>query len=126
MDKELIIVDDDEILLVILKKMFDKVSPELKVSTFSNGNDALLHLKNFPFEKIPSLLVDIYLKDMDGWEFLEELDGDVRFLSKVFLITSSVGSQNPVNSQRYKSVGGFFEKPITFEKIKAISKLIDN
>jgi response regulator of citrate/malate metabolism len=126
MDSDLIIVDDDQILLVILKKMFDKVSPELKVLTFSNGNDALLHLKNFPFEKTPSLLVDIYLNDMDGWEFLEEIDHDERFFSKVFLITSSVGSQDSINSQRYKSVGGFFEKPITFDKIKAISNLIED
>ncbi len=127
MRNELVIVDDDYILLVILKKMFEKVNPELKISTFLNGRDALAYLKSFTFEDvIPALLVDIYLKDMNGWEFLEEIDADERFLAKVFLITSSVGSQHPINSQRYKSVAGFFEKPITFDDIKTINGLIEN
>jgi DNA-binding NtrC family response regulator len=124
MKQELLIVDDDPILLVILKKMFVKVNPDLNISTFLNGHEALSYLKNLNNEESPPVLVDIYLKDMDGWEFLEEVEGDDRFLSKVFLITSSVGTQHSVNSKRYKSVGGFFEKPLTLETVKKITSLI--
>lgn len=121
---ELLIVDDDQILQVILKKMFEKVNPTLKIATFNNGHEALTYLKSISGGPTPSILVDIYLNDMNGWDFLEEIEGDERFVSKVYLITSSVRSQNTVDSQRYKSVAGFFTKPITYEDIKAINALI--
>ncbi len=124
MGKDLIIVDDDEILLVILEKMFLKVNPDLRISTFLRGNEALGHLLNNEFKTLPFLMVDLFLKDMLGWDFLEKLDEDGRFKSRVVLITSSVESDNSKNSTRYKSVARFFEKPITFDKIRIINDLI--
>lgn len=124
MEKDLIIVDDDWILLVILEKMFEKVNPDLRISTFLKGEEALAFLLNNDFVRLPFLMVDLYLKDTSGWEVLEKLDDDGRFESKVVLITSSVESQNSKKSSRYKCVSSFFEKPITFDKIKIINRLI--
>lgn len=124
MQEDLIIVDDDGILLVILEKMFEKVNPELKISTFLKGEDMLNFLLKKDFEEIPYLMVDLYLKDISGWEILEKLDQDGRFQSKVALITSSVESGNSKNSTRYKCVSGFFEKPITIDTVKIINQLI--
>lgn len=124
MNQDLIIVDDDGILLVILEKMFEKVSPDLRISTFLNGEEALNYLQNQDFKEVPFLMVDLYLKDISGWEMLERLDEDGRFEAKVALITSSVESDNSKNSSRYKCVSGFFEKPITIEKIRIINQLI--
>lgn len=121
--EELIIVDDDVVLLVILERMFIRVNPELNILTFSNGQDALAHLNNCEFESVPFVLVDLYLEDISGWEFLNSLNANEKFDSKVILITSSVDSQNPKRSSQYKCIAGFFEKPITFEVIKSINKL---
>ena len=92
MNKELIIIDDDDILLVILEKMFGKINPNLKISTFIKGSDALTFLKNSEFNQPPTLLVDLHLKDLKDWDFLDKLETDDRFRSKVFIITSSVNS----------------------------------
>ncbi len=124
MKKQLLVVDDDEVLLMIIERMFIKVNPELKVRTFLEGKEALAYLAESDSETVPTIMVDIYLKDMNGWEFLEVLDQNEKFKSKVFLITSSVGSQNEITAQQYQSVAGFFEKPITFESIKAINQII--
>lgn len=124
MENELIIVDDDRVLLVILEKMFVKVNPELSVLTFFNGQEALDYLKSNKFKVVPFFLVDLFLKDMTGWEFLDKLEADGRFESKIILITSSVDSQNSVNSSKYKCITEFFEKPILLESIKKINRLI--
>ncbi len=121
---ELLVVDDDEILLVILGKMIAKVNPEINVVTFSKGRDALDFLQNKTENKIRFLLVDINLRDMDGWDFLSELEARQDGFSKVILITSSVSSHNPITAARYPNVIGFFEKPITFEIIKKIDRII--
>ncbi len=124
MNKELIIIDDDDILLVILKKMFLKINPNLKISTFIKGSDALTFFKNSTFNQPPTILVDLHLKDLKDWDFLDKMENDERFRSKVFIITSSVNSENPSKSKRYKNVAGFFEKPLTFDIIQKINQLI--
>ncbi|MFN3997663.1 response regulator [Algoriphagus sp.] len=121
MNPEIILVDDDEVLLAILEKMFHKVSPETKLRPFSSGRHALDHLAKFPdSSQRRFLIVDINLKDLTGWDFLNELIERKDSFSKVFLITSSVSSANSEIAKKYPSVIGFYEKPITFEKIEKI------
>ena len=124
MEQDLIIVDDDGILMVILQKMFEKVNPELKIGTFLKGEEALMYILESNFPKPPFLMVDLFLQDISGWEILEKLDEDGRFESKVVLITSSVESGNSAQSSRFKCVSGYYEKPITLEKIRIIDQMI--
>lgn len=125
MNPELILVDDDGVLLVILEKMIRKVNSDIKLTLFSSGKEALAYLSNNP-KPLSSrfLMVDINLKDMSGWEFLNELETRKDNFSKVILITSSVSSSNSETAKKYVPVIGFFEKPITFEKIHQIFDLI--
>jgi DNA-binding NtrC family response regulator len=125
MSSELILVDDDEILLVILEKMILKVNPEVKVIPFNTGKKALSYLNSLPqSDSKRYLLVDINLKDMSGWDFLNELEARKDKFSKVILITSSVSSSNPETAKKHPHVIGFFEKPLTFEVIRQIMDLI--
>lgn len=126
MEQDIIIIDDDDILLIILEKMFKKVNPELRISTFRNGEGALNYLINNEFKVVPYLIVDIFLSDISGWQILERLDEDGRFEAKVVMMTSSTESENFTNSTRYKCVSSFFEKPITYDKVKFIDQLISD
>lgn len=126
MNSELILVDDDEVLLVILEKMIHKVNPDLPLKLFNAGHKALSYLSSLKSpETTRYLLVDINLKDMSGWDFLNELEIRKDKFSKVILITSSVSSSNPETAKKYVPVIGFFEKPITFENIHQIMDLIE-
>lgn len=125
MNPEIILVDDDEILLIILEKMFLKVRPDAKLTLFSSGKDALNHLAKTPASgKKRFLLVDLYLKDLSGWDFLNELTARKDEVSKVFLFTSSVNTSNYETAKKYAPVVDFFEKPISFDKIHKIIELI--
>jgi DNA-binding NtrC family response regulator len=126
MNPEIILVDDDEVLLVILQKMFLKVRPDAKLIFFSSGKAALNHLALTPsLGRRRFLLVDIYLKDLSAWDFLNELTARKDEESKVFLFTASVSRANYETAKKHPPVIDFFEKPITFEKIEKILKQID-
>lgn len=125
MNPELILVDDDSVLLLILQKMIRRVDPERQTVSFSSGNSALNFLTNNSDPNTPRfLLVDINLKDMSSWDFLSLLESMNLHYHKVILMTSSISTSNAVMVKKYRSVVGFFEKPITFENLHQIFEMI--
>lgn len=124
---KLLIIDDDEVLLMIISKMFKKVNPERNLNLFSSGKSALDRLEELKVEENTCfLMLDINLKDMSGWDFLKELESRNDQFSKVFLITSSVSQNNQEIAKKYSSIIGFFEKPITFDVINKIESIIES
>ncbi|WP_297335007.1 response regulator [Algoriphagus sp.] len=120
---ELLLVDDDEVLLMILHRMFLKADPSLDIKEFKSGEQALQYLGENPKSENRFLLVDINLKDMTGWDFLSVIE-KTKDPSKIILITSSVDSTNHGLATRYPNVIKFFEKPITFSIIQVMLKSI--
>jgi len=122
-----LIVDDDEVLLMILERIIQKVNPERNLSLFSSGRAALDRLEELKDDqKIRFIMLDINLKDMTGWDFLKELESRNDQFSKVIMITSSVSQNNWQIAKKYSSVIAFFEKPITFDIINKIEALIES
>ncbi|WP_026950313.1 response regulator [Algoriphagus mannitolivorans] len=124
MEENLIVIDDDEIALKILQRMINIINPSISLMTFVSGLEAIRHLKSKKHKKPPFILVDFHLKDVNEWEILEELESLPEYHSKVFIISSSVNSELPFQSRRFKSVAGFIQKPITFETLKSINQKI--
>lgn len=123
---ELILVDDDKILLLILEKMIRTVRKDLQLSTFISGKAALHHLSENPQStKSDAILIDINLRDMNAWEFIDQLVTTREVCPKIILMTSSVSSANSEKAKKHPAVTGFFEKPITFENIHQIFQLLD-
>ena len=121
MNPELVLIDDDPILLIVLEKMFKKVNPNLTIHSFESGLNGLAFFKTTKTDQKSIALVDVNLKDISGWDFLKELESTTDNPPHVIIITSSVHSENPLKSQRYSSVVGFYEKPITLDVIKKIN-----
>ena len=124
---QLLIIDDDEVFLMILEKIIHKVNPLRNVRMFSSGRSALDCLEELKSDQNSRfLLLDINLKDMSGWEFLSELESKNDQYSKVIMITSSVSKNNLEIANKYSSVIAFFEKPITFDVVNQIEKIIES
>lgn len=128
MNPEIILIDDDEILLVILEKMIKKIMGDIAFKAFNSGTNALEYLKNTSSDatKKRFLLVDINLKDMTGWDFLTQIEKVEKNKFKAIVMTSSVSLSNPTKAEKFPSVIGFFEKPITFQSMEKMSNLILN
>lgn len=74
MPMKVLLVDDDSVHLLILRKIFEKSNDEVVVA--QNGKEALEHLEFDPFFNV--ILTDIMMPVMDGLEFLEHLKESTR------------------------------------------------
>lgn len=117
------IIDDDPIhqriaqILIEKNQIFDKVIPfqaaECALEYFAaNSTDP----ENLP----ETILLDLNMPNMDGWDFLEAfktIDGEISKPVNIFIVTSSVDEKDKVRSQTFSSVKGFISKPLTKEII---------
>ncbi len=126
------LVDDDEINNFITLKLIRKAYPDSVLSTFLNGRLAIDKLKeiiNFQPDKIPDyILLDINMPVMNGWEFLEEykilnLDPDKKIT--IYILSSSVFSNDIDKAKSYQSVANFISKPLNLESIKEVFSLMN-
>ncbi len=123
----IMLVDDDEINNFITVKLIRKAYPDAVISTFLNGLLAIERLKellqNFS-DNIPDyILLDINMPIMNGWEFLEaykNLNLDIDKKLTIYILSSSVFSNDIDKAKSYQSVANFISKPLNLEAIKEV------
>ena len=124
------VVDDDDVLQMMVGRLFSLYAPECLVEKFYHGEKILSHLKTNRANKnnLPDIiLLDVNMPLMNGWAFLEEyelLKTQLSKLPKIYLVTSSSDSNDV---QRAKMNGNIVEhviKPVTNDFIvRIISEL---
>jgi len=120
-----LLVDDDEINNFISIKLIKKAIENTAISACLNGRFAIDELVNIQ-KHDPSLLPDFILLDinmpiMNGWEFLDEykrLNIDPEGKSKIFIISSSVFSNDINKARSYPLVKNFISKPLASKRSK--------
>lgn len=122
------IIDDDEIYIFLMKKSFAAMGVNNEVLSFLNGADALeelIKLKNNN-EDLPSIiLLDINMPIMDGWEFLNEfrkLSANITNKISVYIISSSIASEDIEKSKTFPEIIDYFTKPIELDTLVSIVK----
>lgn len=127
-----LLVDDDEINNFISIKLIKKAFANTEIMACLNGKlaiDQLVEIQENDPEKLPDyILLDINMPVMNGWAFLDEfkrLELDVAGKCKIFIISSSVFSNDINKAKSYPLVKGFVSKPLNIEKIKELFKVED-
>ncbi|MDN3580659.1 response regulator [Mucilaginibacter flavus] len=122
-----LLVDDDEINNFISIKLIKKALLNTEIMACLNGKFAIEQLSEIQRkdpEKLPDyILLDINMPIMNGWEFLDEykrLNLDPLGKSKIFIISSSVFSNDINKARSYPLVKDFISKPLNVEKIKEL------
>ena len=124
--KEIWIVDDDNIYQIIVRKIIGKMELFSSFSSYKNGKDAIDALKKAAEnnENIPdTILLDINMPVMDGWEFMDEI---VSYKSKlnqkiaIYIVSSSIAVQDKDKAKTYAEILGFLSKPITMDALYEI------
>lgn len=123
----ILLIDDDEINNFISIKLIKKAIENSEIAAYLNGQFAineLLQIQERDPEALPDfILLDINMPIMNGWEFLEEyqrLHIDPLGKSKVFIISSSVFSNDINRAKAYPTVKNFVSKPLSVDKIREI------
>lgn len=124
---KIMLIDDDPICHMINTRLLKRFSSST-IETFTDPIEALKQLTwramHEP-EKFPdSILLDIDMPRMNGWQFLEEfhkLPADVVQRASIMMLSSSNHSTDIERSKQYTIVKKFFSKPLTVDMVKAIT-----
>ena len=127
-----LLVDDDEINNFISIKLLTKALPNTEITACLNGRlaiDQLVDIQKKDINELPDyILLDINMPVMNGWEFLEEytqLNIDPLGKCKIFIISSSVFSNDINKAKTYPLVKDFISKPLNVEKIVELFRVED-
>ncbi|AXI99884.1 Response regulator receiver domain-containing protein [Cyclonatronum proteinivorum] len=121
---EFLLVDDDRIVLMLHEASLirNKVTSEPK--SFLNGPEALAYIREqYPKGKHFVILLDIYMPEMDGWEFIETLrDEDMIERSHIIIVTSSVDIPDRLKVEEYPEVIHMVIKALKKQDVEEIRK----
>lgn len=125
--KQVLLVDDDDVTLMICKLRLKKSNFCEEVFTGENGEEAVQFIEDqiaLPAEQraLPELIfLDLNMPVMDGWTFLEIFENkylEIMPDTKIAILSSSVDPLDEERAATHPCVMGFINKPLTEINLK--------
>lgn len=129
-NKTTYLIDDDRLSIKLMSMLIAKNDFCEEIISFHNPENALDELKinATNASKLPDvILLDLNMPVLDGWQFLDEF-ALVTFAKKIiiFIVSSSIDPIDLEMAKKYPIVKNYIIKPLTSEKLKQASILIEN
>ncbi|MBS1507203.1 MAG: response regulator [Bacteroidetes bacterium] len=116
--KEVWIIDDDEVDIFTIRKMFEIFIPNCTLVIFLSAREALERFQSTPSPAV--ILLDINLPAFTGWDFLSAIQQSP-VTCPIYILTSSSSEIDEQRSKEYR-VEGYLYKPLTKEVLQFINK----
>lgn len=113
-------IDDNELDLLISRKLISKQDSSLEFTEYSSAEEALSFLREGQGIDFDIILLDLNMPEMNGWEFLDEYQQLEVPKSDVYILTSSLDTRDKLKSKEYDVVKGYFDKPLKHHYIAEI------
>ena len=129
MCNSLFYIDDSEFDHLIVSSLVKTYTDCKKMTSFLNGRIALDKLSQncANADELPDvILVDLFMPDFTGWDFLDNLTKLYPKLSKkikVFILSSSIKRDDIEHSKNYSFVKRYITKPLTQGLIEDIQNI---
>lgn len=85
--------------------------------TFTDPLEAMAFIQLNP-NNIECLFLDLNMPEINGWQFLERMNAELRM--PVFILTSSMNSDDQAKANDFSVVKEFISKPLTSSKIEEL------
>ena len=126
-----ILVDDDLFALTLVEKLIQGFNEYTDTITFSSAREALKFIVqeyDLMKNKIPTvLLTDLHMPETNGFAFLgaiEKMDKAIMRQLHVFVLSAAACPEEIEKVLSHNCVRGYYNKPLSTEKIKEIIKRI--
>ncbi len=120
------IIDDDPMSSFYIKRLAELGELANIITIYNSAQgaiDYLLHHKKTG-EHLPDIiLLDIYMPELDGWEFLNELkriEGVLVKNAAIYIISSSNHPRDLNRAETFTNVRSYFQKPVTLDVLKVM------
>ena len=128
---KLIVLDDDQIQHLIIKRMLKNYEQFNDTIYSTDGYSILDFLNTHKTDEsiLPEiLLMDLHIPKLSGWKFLDSLETLYPQLIKpitVYIITSSINPKDIKRCNKYPFIKSYLVKPVTKEVLNPIMKNIN-
>lgn len=128
-NKTTYVIDDDKLTSKLSNVLLSRNNFCEEIVSFLNPQAALDELlKNTIDEsKLPDvILIDLNMPVLDGWQFLDAfMLLPIKKEIAIFIVTSSIDQSDIEMVKNYNVVKDYIMKPLTSEKLKAASNMIE-
>lgn len=123
-----IVVDDDRMNNLVSKFIIQRHNKEAEIQVYTDPELALVKIcelrSNADDQCQTTILLDINMPMMNGWEFLEQfknlkLSTNKQF--RIYMISSSIDPSDKQRAADHLLISGFFSKPLNVEHLKMTS-----
>ncbi len=125
MTNRTLIIDDDPVVIIMLKKLIQLTDFDENPLTFDSGLTAIKYLKeNYNQKDVFSIFLDINMPVMNGWDFLMELTNLANPANTfVCIVTSSTDRFDELKASQHPLVSKFLIKPIYKDTLIGLKEL---
>jgi CheY-like chemotaxis protein len=131
MNQKAFIIDDDQICHFITQHLVKTEHLAQEVKCFFHAEEVLQLLTGELPEpdNLPDMIfLDLNMPQMNGWQFLDALrpyESRIQPKIKIFILTSSVDSEDQKKALEYLFVSGYFLKPLQPADLETIRQLLN-
>lgn len=114
-------IDDDPTFLSIIQYMFNRFAQDHSIDLILYS-DSSLALKEIEQHSPDIVLLDLFMPEVNGWEFMHKLSVS-SINPSVFILSSSVDKNDRTRAKEFSLVKDFISKPLSVEQLQMVISL---